>query len=393
VRGHVVKGDSEAGRTAVAAREARSASFRERNTPAAAPAAVKAGTVTVPAGTFNSREAAIPPGANRVELDLVNFDGETGRSTGILMLPGYANDSNGDVYVWQERPGGPWKANALPGTDAPNEVTARDPHELMAKVARLYGITGTTKVEDERTGDTYGRYNLGKAYSGTRDLSAASTAAPATKPTGPARGSLEAKIAAKEAEIERRVGSVAMAKEARIRSTNGGRIQSSRESKANAALSQARRELSELQRQRIQARERQAAALISPSGRMPAQRDMTREEEAARQAANPVTYRTPPARRVEAPPRTEAFDPRKANGGNLPGRIEGESDTMYSVRVASNDDQARRILDGLGAAGLRALANTEGVPGYRSKSKTQLIDALMSARRAYWDSIAISRRG
>jgi hypothetical protein len=66
----------------------------------------------------------------------------------------------------------------------------------------------------------------------------------------PKRGSIEAKIAAKEAEIERRVGAVSLANEARART--GSRIQSTRESRANAALSQARRELHTLKEQQRQ---------------------------------------------------------------------------------------------------------------------------------------------
>jgi hypothetical protein len=96
---------------------------------------------------------------------------EGGASTGRMYLPGYDPDDVGEseVYVRQDRPGGPWVASSLPG-DMP-EQSARDPHALLAKVAKLYGITGTAKVEDERE-------NARTSYSGTRPLP---VAAPAKK--------------------------------------------------------------------------------------------------------------------------------------------------------------------------------------------------------------------
>jgi hypothetical protein len=77
---------------------------------------------------------------------LVDYQDDTGMSTGRLHLPGGGDQ---DVYVYKER-GGKWTANSLPGAGMPGEVTADNPHQLMAKIAALYGIKGVTKIEDER---------------------------------------------------------------------------------------------------------------------------------------------------------------------------------------------------------------------------------------------------
>lgn len=150
---------------------------RQIGTPAVSASAAPAGAAPHhPALT--GEDPLIPAGANRVKMDLVDLDEETGRTIGHLYLPGYAPGvSDSELRVHQDR-GGPWVADELPG-GMPDQ-SARDPHALMAKVARLYGITGTGTVEDERD-------NAKRKLSGTRPLpAAAAPAAPKVTPPAPA---------------------------------------------------------------------------------------------------------------------------------------------------------------------------------------------------------------
>lgn len=131
-------------------------SRRANTTPSVTPTPARtAGTPHHPDLTSEPGDAPlIPAGENRMGLDIMDFsnprEGGDGRSTGRMYLPGYSGGSDGDPYVYQERPGGPWHVNSLPG-DAP-EMTARTPQELMAKVARHFGIHGDMRIEDEREG-------------------------------------------------------------------------------------------------------------------------------------------------------------------------------------------------------------------------------------------------
>jgi hypothetical protein len=101
--------------------------------------------------------------------------------------------------------------------------------------------------------------------------------------------------------------------------------------------------------------------------------------------------KTAPAAPEQAP-RSSAFNPRVADGGNLPARREGETDGMYHVRVAPSDTAAENLLKGYSIAGLKAMARDAGIPGTASMSKAKLIEALMLPRRRYWDSIAVERQ-
>ena len=124
-----------------------------------------------------------------------------------------------------------------------------------------------------------------------------------------------------------------------------------------------------------------------------ARRELAEARQALLDAGLPLQSAAAPRRFGSRPaqaPRTEAFNPRTATGGNLPPRREGETDGMYQVRVAPNDDAAERLLNGYTLAGLKAMARDAGIPGAASMSKTALVQALMGPRRRYWDSIALS---
>lgn len=376
--------------------------------PRTAPAAPAGRTPHHPALT--GEDPMIPAGANRVGMNIVDFDEETGRTIGHLFLPGYAPDGgDSELRVHQDR-GGMWVADELPG-GLPDQ-SARDPHALLAKVARLYSITGTGKVEDERD-------NVRRNLSGTRPLPA--TAAPA--PAGPKRGSIEAKIEAKQKEIERRVGAVSLAREAR--SNTGARIQSGRESKANAALSNARRELAALQEEQRRAATPVPAAMPDPvstemrerlANFTPEERDQLRAEaqelrtargetpagawraviESAEQDRLSGTGRyartAPAARPAGVGPGAVAIGATDTDRRAARPRMEGESDRAYEIRTAPSRFAAETLLKGRTLGGLRAFARAEGVVTTSSDSKTGLVERLMRAlydRHA--DSEAITR--
>lgn len=334
----------------------------------------------------------IPAGANRIEMNIVDLDEETGRTIGHLFLPGYApGDSDSDLRIHQDR-GGPWIADELPG-DMPDQ-SARNPHELMAKVARLYGITGTGQVDDERD-------NARTNWSGIRPLPAAAPAAPA----GPKRGSIEARIAAKEKEIERRVGAVSLAREAR--SNTGARIQSTRESMANTALSKARRELAALQEE-----QRRPPVPVSTGVPESVNADGTitvgglLENQRWVNARGGIVHNPSQTQiiRGEVKLRTIPTAPAGVGPGNVPvggtdadrraarPRIEGESDRAYEIRTAPSRFAAESLLKGNTLGGLRAFARAEGVVTTSSDTKAGLVERLMRAlydRHA--DSEAITR--
>lgn len=94
---------------------------------------------------------------------------------------------------------------------------------------------------------------------------------------------------------------------------------------------------------------------------------------------------------AERAPRSEPFNPRVANGGNLPPRREGENDTAYSIRTAPSDDAARRLLNGYSVGGLRALLRSMNLSAPSGSNKADLVERAMQPRQRYWNSIAISK--
>jgi hypothetical protein len=116
----------------------------------------------------------VPAGADYVQMDLMHYEPGDKLTTGRMYLPGYEPDeSSGEIAVRHEN--GVWTANDLPG-DRP-AVTARSPHDLMAKVAKLYGLPVTnTRLDDERDGAP-------GQYPARRDVPGAAPKAQPVRPT------------------------------------------------------------------------------------------------------------------------------------------------------------------------------------------------------------------
>lgn len=211
-----------------------------------------------------------------------------------------------------------------------------------------------------------------------------------------------------------------------MRSNTGSRIQSSRESKANAALSKARSELLDLERQQREAST--PAAPAAPAGLPdPASTEMKErlahftpeEREQLRAAAQELrTARgETPAGAWRAVIESAEQDRLSGTGryarrpagtgpGNVPvggtdadraaarPRLEingrRESDRAYAVRTAPSRDAAQRMLNGYSLAGLRAIAREEDI--VPSGTKADLLVRLMRVlydRHA--DAAAITR--
>lgn len=406
----------------------------------------------------------------------------------------------GNAVYDMSRQGDSWVAEPLEGP-AKGRFAASTVANLARKLADAHGVSGAVSIQDER----------GKGRSLTQRFEHTAKAAPA----GPKRGSLEAKIAAKQTEVERRTGAVSLAREAR--SNTGSRIQSGRESKANAALSRATAELNALKRERdgqsgqtspavgpdlsdpavaraqrlldqvktgksIYFRAGDQWMIMGPSANVEPGRRLTVHkadgsttevivgEIKSNRTVQGVTARTATFRKAPPPavtstgavaerspatsarptgpvdetalrerysraadrvaqldgdnlngrqeqaaqrelaaarqalldaglplrptperaPRSEPFNPARANGGNLPPKREGETDGMYNIRVAPTDDAAEKQLRGYSIAGLKAILREAGLP--TGGTKEQLIERAMGPRRRYWDSIGIERR-
>lgn len=313
--------------------------------------------------------------------------------TGAGQISTHPNDgSEGPVYdVYRD--GGQWHAEDY--DDRSVRFSARSVADLARRVADHHGITGTVSIEDER--------ESGKSITQRFEHT------PAPAPAGPKRGSIEAKIEAKQKEIERRVGAVSLAREAR--SNTGARIQSGRESKANAALSQARRELAALQEEQRQAipadlaggagASRNADGTITVGGLRTDQRWVT---SAGLPVSNPsqndiiqgrVKLVTRPVQAAPAGvgPGTVPLGGTDADRRAARPRLEingrPESDRAYEVRTAPTREAALSILNGNQVGGLRAIARAEGV--VTSGSKADLVARLIRVMRdRHADSEAIT---
>jgi hypothetical protein len=235
-----------------------------------------------------------------------------------MYLPGYAPGAAGsEVYVRQDRPGAPWVASDLPG-DVP-EQSARDPHTLLAKVARLYGITGTGTVTDERE-------NARRNLSGTRALTPG--AAP-VKAAPPVRAALQASTGVptrQNTDGTTRIGGL-----------------------------------------------REGQQWVTPSGRVvdnPSQQDIIQGK---------VKLQQPPAAPAGTGPGNVPIGATDAERRAIRPRIEGESDFALSVRTAPSRFAAESLLKGHALAGLRAIARREGVVVRSSDTKPMLVERLMRA--------------
>ena len=412
----------------------------------AAPAAPArtAGTPHHPALT--GRDPLIPAGENRMGLDLMHFDnpreGGDGRSTGYMYLPGYANDADGDPYVYQERPGGPWHVNSLPG-DMP-EQTARTPQELMAKVARLFGIHGEMRIDDEREGVRRSQSGVTRVEPQTPRRAAASV--------GPKRGSTEAKVEARRAALAAAVQPFAMEitegsatidgvageipaavtfhaqfadadaaqafvdtmpRSARM-NVSGTYVSASVDNAPNGVRGD--RNETGLKRYRaIIAALAEAGVDVQPRRtENPLVRDRAHLEEAL--TGLPLRPRDPDRLRANAPfiarqqAEWDAAMERRRSSSTGPGAVavgatdadrraarprleisgQPESDRAYEIRTAPSRDAALRLLNGHQLAGLRAFARAEGV--VTSGTKKDLVARLIRVLRdRHEDSTAITR--
>jgi hypothetical protein len=317
-------------------------------------------------------------------------------------------DIAGQVYdIHRDNSGRRWVADHLEGNNPGPSFTAATPADLARRVADHHGVTGPVSIEDERPG----------ARATTRFEHTAQAA-----PAGPKRGSIEAKIEAKEKEIERRESAVSIAYGART--STGSRIQSGRESKARAALSQARSELMALQRERDQAATPAPAAMPDPVSTelrerlehfTPEERDQLRAEAQELRTARGETpagawraviegaeqdrlsgtgryARRAPATPAGVGPGAVPIGATDADRRAARPRQEGESDRAYEIRTAPSRFAAESLLRGNTLGGLRAFARAEGVVTTSSDSKAGLVERLMRAlydRHA--DSDAITR--
>jgi hypothetical protein len=280
----------------------------------------------------------IPAGENRILMDIMHRedDSEGGASTGRLYLPGYDPEDVGEseVYVRQDRPGAPWTASSLPG--GMPEQSARDPHELLAKVARLYGITGTAEVSDERE-------NVRRKVSGKRTITASRKAA------APAPAAMPDPVST---ELRERLAHFTPAEQEQLRTE----AQELRTARGETPAGAWRAVLESAEQDRLSGTGRYARTTRPNTG----------------PGAVPVGG-TDADRRAARP------------------RMEGETDRAYAIRTAPSRDAALRQLQGHQLAGLRAIAREEGVVTASGDTKTGLIERLMRAlydRHA--DSVAIT---
>lgn len=344
----------------------------------------------------------IPAGENRMSMDIMNFDdpreGGTGRTTGYMYLPGYSGGSDGDPYVWQEQPGGPWHVNSLPG-DVP-EQSAATPQKLMEKIARLFNVHGEMKVEDERE-------NASRNLSGTRTLAPAPTGpkqrqASTPTPATPARASIATSTTAVPfttglQQRENADGSI----------TVGG-LREDQRWVTPAGLTVMNPSQNDIIQGRVKLVTRPAPtgtgtgdpAVIARVAGLQVDRSLPIGSERRRAQVAIVGHPDKATmRQVD-----EAFGPERPGTG--PGvvpvgatdadrqaarpRKEGESDQAYAVRTAPTREAALSLLNGHQAAGLRAIARAEGV--VTSGSKADLVARLIRVMRdRHEDSDAITR--
>lgn len=252
------------------------------------------------------------------------------------------------------RDGGKWYADHLQGPEVGNGgLGATTLPDLARKLADRHGVSGTVSIEDERD----------KGKSLTQRFEHTAKAAPA--------GSADRLATLEREQRQHPVGSPEWQRivDERRRLMAGG------QQPRTLTEAEARRE------------DNLAAAIRGEQvkGVGPVTRAKLYDQRMALVGAEQAA--------TERAPRSEAFNPRVASGGNLPPRREGELSAMHDIRIAPSDDAAERLLNGYSVSGLRALARDAGFSPPSGASKAQLVDLLMGPRRRYWDSIALEGRG
>lgn len=232
-------------------------------------------------------------------------------------------------------------------------------------------------------------------------------------PGGPKRGSLESKIETKKKEVERRESAASIAFGART--STGARIQSTRESRANAALSKARSELMQLERE---LRERDAAAPESTPS-IPA--DLAGGAGATRQADGTIRvgglregqqWVTPSGQVVANPSQNDIIQGRvklRQSGGTGPGNVPvGGTDadsrtadvTIWNKETRRPERTEKRTikvtgLDKIRNADHRATAEhavSEGLAAYGPEYRPPVIEFTtdgVDTIGAHWDGFGV----